>query len=257
MIKWGLEMDVKDLLPTIYPRTQIDKKREEVRIEFLNRSKNVNSGDIKIISTEDLSLLFNLYDELFFNFYFRDNFKAVLRFSLSQRMNKSAGKTVMTKSLKPSSQQQVIYEIVMAVKFFFNYDQLSRDKKVNGIYTTDALNAFQLVLEHEICHLIEFYAFKKSSCKGQRFKNLAYNIFGHTDVYHQLPTEGEIASDIYGFKAGDRVSFLYEGKNYKGIINRINKRATVMVMNPKGDYVDKAGNRYGKWYVPLSNLKLI
>jgi hypothetical protein len=249
-------MHTKDLISTVYSKVQTDKNREAVRVEFLNRSKNINSGVIKIVSIEDLKLLFNLYDEVFLNGYFKDNFRGVLKFSLSQRMTKSAGKTVMLRNLKASSGQQESYEIVMAVKFFFNYDQLNRDKKVNGIYTTDALNAFQLVLEHEICHLIEFFIFKESSCRGQRFKNLAHNIFGHTDVYHQLPTEGEIASDLYGFKVGDKVSFEYEGKSYKGVINRINKRATVMVLNPKGEYVDKEGNRYGKWYVPLKNLKL-
>lgn len=248
-------MDTKDLLQIMYDNVETDKKREVVRCQFLNRSKNVSSGDIEVISIEDLKLLFNLYDEIFLNYYFRDNFKGILKFSLSQRMSRNAGKTVVSKSLKPSTPQQEIYEIVMAVKFFFNYSQLARDKMVNGIYTSDALNAFQLVLEHEICHLIEFQIFKKSSCKGQRFKTLANNIFGHTDVYHQLPTEGEIAQDIYGFKAGDKVSFEHEGKNYKGIINRVNKRATVMVVNSKGDYVDKLGNRYIKWYVPLGNLK--
>jgi hypothetical protein len=248
-------MDTKELLTVIYNSIDTDKKREIVRSEFLNRSKNINSGDIKVISIEDLKLLFNLYDEIFLNFYFRDNFKGVLKFSLSQRMSRNAGKTVMSKSLKPSTLQQEIYEIVMAVKFFFNYSQIDRDKKVNGIYTSDALNAFQLVLEHEICHLIEFHIFKESSCKGQRFKNLAHNIFAHTDVYHQLPTEGEIAQNIYGFKLGDKVSFEHEGKKYKGIINRVNKRATVMVVSSKGEYVDKLGNRYVKWYVPLGNLK--
>lgn len=250
-------MDTKELLAIIYNSVEIDKKRERIRNEFINKSKNIKNGDIKIISNEDLKLLFDLYDEVFLNYFFRDNFEGVLKFSLSQRMNRNAGKTVVSKSLKPSVLQQEIYEIVMAVKFFFNYSKLGRDKKVNGIDTYDALNAFQLVLEHEICHLIEFYVFKKSSCKGQRFKNFAHNIFGHTDVYHQLPTEGEIVRDIYGFKTGDKVSFEYEGKFYEGIINRINKRATVMVKSAKGEYVDKDGNRYVKWYVPMGNLKRI
>jgi hypothetical protein len=249
-------MSTKDLLSTVYTKMKISEKREIVRREFLSQSENIENGDVKTISEEDLRLLFNLYDEQFFKGYFSNFFQGILRFSLSKRMNKNAGKTIMLKSLKSRPIQQEVYEIVIAVKFFFNYEYLDRDKKVNGIYTFDALNALQLVFEHEICHLVEFYIFKKSSCKGSRFKNLANNIFGHTDVYHQLPTEGEIASDIYGFKTGDKVSFEYEGKSYRGIINRINKRATVMVIDSKGGYIDKKGNRYSKWYVPMGNLKL-
>lgn len=103
--------------------------------------------------------------------------------------------------------------------------------------------------------MLEFHLFKESNCRGKRFKSLAYNIFKHTDVYHQLPTEKEIAITEYGFKPGDRTEFTYASKLYKGIVNRIGKRATVMVADPKGDYADSSGTRYTKWYVTLEKLK--
>lgn len=247
-------MEIKDVQILKLTQNQIDEKRNQIRNEFIKQSENIKSGTIKAISNKDLQLLFNLYDKIYFNYLFRDNIKNLPKLSLSKRMSRNAGKTIMKKSFNDSNQT---YEIVMAVKFFFNYDSLTRDKKVNGINSADALNALQLVFEHEICHLLEFNFFNVSNCKGQRFKTLAFNIFGHTDVYHQLPTESEIANKNYGFKLGNKVHFEAQGKLYTGVINSINKRATVMVPSPRGDYRDKAGNRYSKWYIPLSNLKLV
>jgi hypothetical protein len=250
-------MDKNYMLSLHLQKQESEKLRQAVREELINKSKNISGGKIDRISTEDLRLIFEIYDRTFFKGYFQNNFSSELKFSLSQRMSRNAGKTVMKKDLRASKVGSESYEIVMAVKFLFNYEALTRDKKVNGINTTDALNALQLVFEHEILHLLEFHLFKKSSCSGDRFKKLAGSIFGHTDVYHQLPTEREIVREKYGFKIGDYVTFLYEEKNYKGFISAINKRVTVMVINSKGEYRDREGNRYRKWYVPLESIKYV
>lgn len=248
-------MSTQELLAYNYSKELSIEKRNEVRRELLKESKDIKSGIIESLSAEDLNILFKIYDKQYFNNYFRDNFKNQLKFTLSKRMSRNAGKTVVTKKLKGAPPGSEIFEIVMAVKFFFNYEGLSRDKKVNGIKTIDSLHALQLVFEHELCHLIEFHLFGASDCKRPRFKKLAYNIFNHTDVYHQLPTEREIAITEYNFRPGDSVEFVHDGKRYRGIINSINKRATVMALNHKGDYRDQSGARYSKWYVPLTQLK--
>ena len=56
---------------------------------------------------------------------------------------------------------------------------------------------------------------------------------------------------------GVEIISTYEDKVVIGIINRINKRATVMVKNNKGQYVDNKGNRYIKYYVSLGALKKV
>ncbi len=48
------------------------------------------------------------------------------------------------------------------------------------------------------------------------------------------------------------VDFTFEGKKMSGILYNINKRATVMVRDKNGQYSDKKGTRYTKYYVPLS-----
>ena len=131
---------------------------------------------------------------------------------------------------------------------------MEREKIVSGINTKDSLEAFQIVFEHELCHLLELHIYKESSCKKHRFKTMVYKLFAHTEVSHQLPSQKEIISEKYGLIIGQSVSFLSEGKKYSGFIHKINKRATVMVLDKKGTYRDAPGNKYSKWYVSFEQL---
>jgi predicted SprT family Zn-dependent metalloprotease len=242
------------LLNLKYSDFEITEKRNKIYRQFISTSLNVKNGVITKISEEDLKLLFDLYNSIFFKGYFDDDFKSRIKFSLSSRMTRSAGKTIYPKNLINMKVQDAAFEIRMGVDFFFKYYEINEDKLVNGIKTKDSLEAFQLVFEHELCHLIELREFRTSDCKKDRFKTIAYNIFEHRDVYHALPTNAQIASAKYGFKIGDKVSFVFEDKKYKGIINNINKRATVMVRDERGVYMDTKKNRYTKYYVPIEKL---
>lgn len=237
-----------------FPR-EAARKREEVRRVLISASKSVDSGVISRMAESDLRLLFGFYDAVFLDRYFEKNFTGSIVFSLSARMSKSAGKTIYPKNLKSLKPDQEKYELRMGIVLFFKYDQLSRDKKVNGLHTRDSLEAFQLVFEHELCHLIELHIYRESNCKKERFKGMAQDLFGHTESYHQLPTSSEIAEEKYDLKIGDRVVFTSETGKLEGVIQRINKRATVMVPDKKGVYRNQQGQRYTKWYVPLPILR--
>ncbi|MCG8485531.1 MAG: hypothetical protein MJA31_19650 [Clostridia bacterium] len=233
----------------------IRSKRQKVAEAFNRESNHIKNGNIEIISNQDLRLLFDLYDEIFLNDWFRNNYEGKMAFSLSKRMTKSAGATICPKNIHKIKPKDLKLEIRMGINFFFNYDSLQKDKMVSGIRTKNSLEAMQIVFEHEICHAIEFIYFNRSSCKGKRFKNLAFNLFGHTESYHRLPSNKQIALEKLGLKIGDAVSFELDGKKTAGIISNINKRATVMVRDKKGDYRDAKGVRYSKYYVPLQLLK--
>jgi len=242
---------IKDLK---YSEEEIIEKRDNIRNKFIIKSKNVKTGNIECMSNEDLKILFHLYDEEFFHDYFSKNFKGSLTFSLSTRMTSAAGKTIYSRKIKLLQEVDEIYEIRMGIKFFFQYYKVERDKIVSGINTKDSLEAFQIVFEHELCHLMELQLYKESSCKKLRFKTMVNSIFAHTEVHHQLPSQKEIISENYGFKIGQKVSFVNEGKKYDGFIHKINKRATVMVKDKKGTYRDGNGNTYSKWYVHFGQL---
>ena len=66
-------------------------------------------------------------------------------------------------------------------------------------------------------------------------------------------TPREHAAVEHGIRAGDRVEFEFEGDRHVGIVNRITRRATVLVESADGRlYSD--GNRYAKFYVPVEAL---
>jgi len=245
----------RDLLVNInFNSLQIKERREKVREKTIGSSNNIKNGIITKVSEEDLETMFNYYDRYFLNNCFRNNFIGKIKFSFSKRMTRSAGLTIVPKNIAYLKQNEETYEIRMGINFFLRYYDTIREKKVNGIVTKDALNALQLVFEHELCHIIEFYVFKNSNCKKQRFKSISKNVFGHESVYHQLPTNSEIAKIQFGFKIGDKVSFTRSNKNFQGFISSINKRATIMVLDKDGRYVDVKGYKYSKYYVALDCL---
>lgn len=240
-----------DILNTKMHSAHIDNKREKVSKLFMQKSANIKSGTISTIFITDLKLLFQLYDEIFFENWFKDEYKGKLKFSLSKRMTKSAGLTLCPKNIDIIKPEELVIEIRIGADFFFHYDSVEGGKTVGGVKTTNSLEALQLVFEHELCHVIEFLHFKESNCSRERFKALANNLFGHTESCHKLPTYRQIASQKLGLNIGDNVSFTFEGKKLEGILYNINKRATVMVRDKNGTLMDKDGIRYSKYYVPL------
>ncbi len=233
----------------------VDSKREKISKLLISKSNNIKNGTITTISTSDLTLMFELYDQVFFENWFRDSFKGKIKLSISRRMTKSAGITICPKNSDKIKPEELVIEIRIGVDFFFHYDLIEGNKEVCGVRTSNSLEALQLVFEHELCHVIEFIHFKKSNCNGDKFKTIAGNLFYHSESYHKLPTFKQIANQKLGLRIGSIVTFTFEGKRLKGILYNINKRATVMVRDNEGQLVDNDGNRYSKYYVPLNFLE--
>jgi len=55
-------------------------------------------------------------------------------------------------------------------------------------------------------------------------------------------------------RPGDRVRFEFQGEHHEGVVNRITRRATVLVDDPGGAVYDD-GFRYRKYYIPLALLE--
>ena len=240
-----------------YSDREIKKRREEAAKLFIERSANIKNPDLKGINEQDLKLLFELYDENFFHHWFADNFAGTLGFTFSRRMTRSAGITSCPRNIDPARPESMAFQIKISIDFLSRYDTIKGNHLVSGIKTRSRLEALQLIFEHELVHVIEFIHFRRSNCKNERFKNIAHSLFGHTESYHHLPTNQQVARQKLGIIPGDRVSFRYEGKRLEGVLHRINKRATVMVPDRSGDFADTKGQRYSKYYVPLSIIKKI
>lgn len=226
-----------------------------VRQELLRRSRFVREGDFREIGVPDLSLLFDLYDRRFFGGALGRALgdRRRLRFRLSSRMTSAGGKTFAFPPVSPG--QLPRYEIAVSTHLLFtNFGAGRRSVEVNGLRCRDRLEALQRVFEHELLHLAELLARGKSSCRARAFGDLARRLFGHADVTHRLVTPRERAAESHGVRPGDRVRFTYGGMSREGRVNRITKRATVLVEDPRGvPYSD--GRRYVAYYVPLAGLR--
>lgn len=235
------------------------EQTREIRDILLAESKSIREANFSSIHSSDLEMLFELYDEMFFDCQLgpaaRAN-KTPLTFRVSKRMTRVGGTTTRYRHYEKHGPKWS-YEIAISSTLLFStfYD-VNRPIDVTGIECLNRVEALQRIFEHELIHLTEMVAFGDSSCSKPQFQRLAFQFFTHTEATHQLITPGERAATKFGIRPGDRVHFTIDGKRYEGFVNRITKRATVLVEDPSSPlYSD--GKRYAKFYVPISLIEPI
>ncbi len=202
----------------------------------------------------DLRQLFNFYDEVFFEHEIRNELDdRPLEFRVSSRMTRRAAKTVQWVNRRTGTER---YEIVISRVLLAGVcvETDSKPLKVNGIECRDRLDVLMRILEHEIIHLIEFALWGESSCSSAPYQMMAGGIFGHTEFRHRLPGPEQLAAKKHGIRPGTMVEFEYDGELLVGVVNRITRRATVLVESDEGQPYDD-GKSYIKFYIPLQFLR--
>jgi hypothetical protein len=159
---------------------------------------------------------------------------------LSSRMTRAGGKTTRTifrgTTKKPSSTH---FEIALSTSLLFQSFRKPGDSiRVCGHDCRDRLTAMQRIVEHEMIHLCEMLAWIQSDCSAGRFQSIARNMFGHTEHRHEL------------------IAFPFEGTMLRGVVNRITRRATILVEDLRGVRYSN-GKCYLKYYVPIHQLRPI
>lgn len=224
--------------------------RRKIKEEFLSlvgiqyRENDINS----FITSENINVLIKLYDIYFLDNYINNNLERKVKVSLSNRMTSSAGKTIFKRCGEVLS-----CEIRVSIYLLSLIDKKKNSVKICGIETSDVLEALMLILEHELCHIIEFLLYGNSNCKAKRFKIMAWKFFRHIKSYHEILSYNKKTSNCksLNIKKGDTIRFIHKKIEYIGIVVNINKRYTVMVESINGIYEDKYGVKYNKWYVPI------
>ena len=237
-----------------YDLNTINKKREIIKKNLYEQSKNIKSVDFIKISDNDLFILYNLYDEIFLDSWFKNNFKGKIKLTMSRQLSRAAGNTKTKKNIGSLKPEDIEFEIKISVNHLLNFDKIDRSKSVGGIEVKNKLDSLLLLFEHELCHVIEFLIYKASDCNKENFRNLILNLFGQKETTHKLVSTREANYHVYGFLPGDKVKFENDGVEFNGFITKINKHATVMSPSLYGKYVDKTGQHYTKYYIPLSCL---
>lgn len=239
------------------PHETIAGNQQAIFDRLLEESPFLDQPNFSRIHPDDLERLFDLYDRTYFAGRVRDSLAgAPLTFQLSKRMTQSGGKTMRRQLRHPDgSVMRTEFSISISTTLMF---QTFRDERrpitVTGMLCQNRLQALQRVMEHEIIHLCEMLAWQVSNCSASRFQNLARVFFGHREHTHQLITPRERAFTEYGIRTGDQVTFRLDGQHLTGFVNRITKRATVLVEDPSGQPYSN-GKRYRKFYVPISLLR--
>lgn len=244
------------LTTTTLSREEIAFKTGAIHEAVLRASKTLDGADFRSISVSDLESMFRHYDGMFLeNECTRalQDAGAELRFRVSERMTRAGGKT--TRMIPRGDKASTIYEIAVSSTLLFqSFSSESRTIEAGGITCRDRIEALQRIFEHELLHLVELLVWARSNCAAPRFRTIARNLFGHTTSSHQLMTPAERAHTEHGIKTGDWVTFFHQGKRHVGVVNRVTKRATVLIEDDKGrQYSD--GKRYVKCYVPVNQLE--
>jgi len=218
-------------------------------------SPAIRTPDFDETETRDLLRLFDLYDAHFFGGRLRAALGGrEIRFDYSRRMTSSGGKTLRWRDGRGRRGGDRFAIRISIHLLFRNFSGVGhREVRVGGLPCGSRLEALQRIFEHELVHLAEMLAWDDSNCSAPRFAGIVRRLFGHTETRHGLVTAVEEAAVRHGVGVGSRVSFPYRGRRLEGFVNRITKRATVLVEDPRGrPYSD--GRCYAKYYVPLSAL---
>lgn len=247
---------IRSSKPTL---AQIRAKTRQVYDRLLAESRWIRDGNFRSIHSHDLQALFGYYDELFFDGLLGPSARASntpLTFRISKRMTRVGGTTTKFRHTNRPG-RHASYEIAVSSTLLFStFHDVDRSIIVSGIECHDRVEALQRIFEHELMHLTELVIWNDSSCSQHRFHSLSFQFFSHTEATHQLITPTERAATRFGIKAGDRVRFRYEGASFEGLVNRITKRATILVEDVNSPlYSD--GKRYTKYYIPVSQLESV
>jgi hypothetical protein len=240
-------------------REVIATKTSEIYQSMLRESRAISEPNFQLIGVDDLALMFQRYDQLFFENWLSNAIastaEARLTFRLSSKMTRAGGKTIRKRIGLRNGTSASYFEIAIATRMLFmNFRASHRPVTVCGLVCTNRLEALQRIMEHEILHLAEMLCWGKSSCAAKRFKTLSANIFGHASSKHELITPIESAALDHAIEIGARVEFDFDGKKLVGLVNRIHHRATVLVESKDGVRY-RGGKTFQKYYIPLPLLR--
>lgn len=232
---------------------EVRKRQRAIYDATLSLSRCMDQPNFTRVGRDDLQRMVMLYDELFFESRLLAQVRREgITFGWSSRMTRNAGKTVTHYPNGAKGPRR--FEIILSSTLLFQtFEDVSRPVEVTGMICRNRLEAMQRIVEHELVHLGEMLIWNTSSCSMRRFHSIANRFFGHTRHQHDLMTQSERAASKFQLRPGSRVRFTFEGKVYNGVVNRITRRATVLVEDNQGErFTD--GKRYRRYYVPLESL---
>jgi len=252
-----LEKLAAEVLARRFDAGQIRSWQDEIHEQTLRLSRSIDRPNFTRVGRDDLVRMVHLYDDRFFGAQILPLAQAEgLTFALSSRMTKVAGKLVTSYPDGDYRGNRRFEMVLSSTLLFQTFEDDNRPVEVTGVPCRDRLEAMQRVAEHELVHLIEMLIWNDGTCSERRFQSIAHRYFAHTDYRHELITQRERALKKFDIRLGDHVQFQHSGHTLTGRVNRITRRATVLVPSHRGDLFND-GHRYQRYYVPLERLQKI
>ncbi len=240
-----------------FSREEIDRLQREIHEQTLLLSRTITKPNFTRVGRDDLMRMIRMYDDRFFGGKILPVAMAEgLTFSISSRMTSVAGKLVTHYASGKRNGPRKFELVLSSTLLFQTFEDIDRPVEVTGRQCRDRLEAMQRVAEHEFTHLIEMLIWNSGNCNEARFQSIASRYFDHTDYRHALITQRERAAIKFDIRVGDQVRFARDGRYIVGRVNRITRRATILVPDPKGEPFSDGG-RYVKYYVQLEKLQKV
>ncbi len=232
-------------------KARIQSWTHDIGRRLVRASPHICEPNFTRIHPDDLSFLFSAYDERFLDGLCGKVLgPGGVFFRLSSRMTRAGGKTTLLRGPDGAAR----FEIAVATSILFDgFADGDPEVSVGGLVCRHRLDALQRLFEHELVHLAEWLCWDESHCGRKRFQDIASRLFLHRAHTHRLITRPERAAAM-GITVGALVTFRYRGKRLQGRVNRVTKRATVLVEDPEGTRWSD-GRRYVGYYVPLGGLR--
>lgn len=225
----------------------IEEKRNSIRDHMLNNY--FDNPMLNLFTDQDLYVLYQLYDQSFFNFKLNQNLlikKRTIKFSNTSK------NTVGLHSLCEN-----VHTISISSNMICNlFNNNEKCLTANGLIITDRLGALMNIFEHELIHLycsLNEYTRKITkgpgkmyySSHGKLFQKFVFEYFGHTDFYHN-------------FNAGDATNHITKNDCKEGMSIYFNHKKTkicgkIIKMNPKRCRISSDSGNYD---VPYSMIRI-
>ena len=228
-----------------YITTKLDEKIDEY-INNLIDNKTIKENHIKIknelkmnldkfkLSKAIVTKLFLIFDKIYFKNLIQDklhNNNINLSFGISNKYKNVAGMCIYHRN-----NMEIIFSNYIITKI---YDSKFKSIAINGLLCYDIVDVMINLMEHEITHLILFiydrYKDDVKSGHNSQFKDIVYNMYGHTKITHDLLTGDIEEYNKCKDKACDEVKIGMKiecGKN-SGIVVDIKNRYLLYKDNDK------------------------
>lgn len=209
----------------VYTDEQVEEKRKEIHHSLVSHHKI--SPNFTSLTPKNLEEVWEMYDRVFFHGEIEEKMKKK-KYTMLFKISSPNKKTKIGAWCRPSRSPgsgRCFYTMSFPAGLYLSLFQKKEEREiVNGRVCSDRLMCLQLVMEHELIHIL-FFLFDRfqrgidpiHSAHGKLFQCMAHAYFGHTDFRHEMGADPE-AMKREDIRVGMFVRFTYTKRGQDDIV---------------------------------------